>query len=237
MSKKTKFFSIPAYFIQKHLLTGVFCTFMLQLTYAFDSQAQLVGKVNIHIPSGTNTLESLFEKIQNQSDYNFLFNPQEIRSKRKVSNQKFTNVQQLLDYIKNDLDLAYDIVGKNIYLKQQPAPIKIEGTVVDEQGKPIHGANIRILGTNHQTQTQANGSFVLTAALINEIEILISYIGFDSYRKTLKIDHNKSYTLPIQLQSTGNMLQEITVSYGKQKKTRSQGPSNKLKQIDSRICL
>ncbi len=216
--------------MKKHLITGFLCSLMFQYSHALPSGMQTNEKISINIPSGTNTLEAFLEKVQQQSTYNFMFNPKEIVSKRTIKTKQFTSVQQVLTYIKDDLGLVYEMVGNNVYLKPQPAPIQIEGVVVDEKGQPIYGASVRVLNTSYQVQTQENGSFVLSVRPPKEIVLVVTYIGYESYRSTLKMEGGKLNRLTIQLQSTGNMLEEITVSYGKQKRNEVTGA---IQQIDA----
>ena len=55
------------------------------------------------------------------------------------------------------------------------AQSQVSGTVTDENGEPIVGAAIRVVGTKTGTVTDGNGRFVLSAPANSQLEI--TYIG------------------------------------------------------------
>lgn len=207
----------------KHFLACVICYAMLQYSHASHIKAQVIANTSLSIPAANSTLENFLEQVQSQSSYNFMFNPKEISSKRTIRTTTFNSLQQVLSYLKDDLGLVYQIEGKNIYLKPQPAPVKFQGTVVDEKGNPIYGASIRVLGTPIQTQTDEGGHFSFSVSSTKDVELKVSYLGFNSYQTSLKMSGDKVRNLSIELQSTGNLLDEINVSYGKQKRNEVTG--------------
>jgi len=93
------------------------------------------------------------------------------------------------------------------------AQTKVSGTVVSaEDGEPIIGATIRLVGTNFGAVTDANGKFTITAREgHNRIEV--SYIGYASQTLTLK------QNMRVMLSSSDTELKELVVTgYGSAKK-------------------
>ncbi|WP_289147457.1 carboxypeptidase-like regulatory domain-containing protein, partial [uncultured Bacteroides sp.] len=54
--------------------------------------------------------------------------------------------------------------------------MKVEGKVVDEQGKPVIGATVLIEGTTTGSVTDVNGNFVLSVPSKDAV-LVVSYIG------------------------------------------------------------
>ena len=95
------------------------------------------------------------------------------------------------------------------------AQTQISGTVVSsEDGEPVIGASIRVVGTNTGTMTDANGRFTLSAPAGSRLEI--SYIGMQN--KTVAAASN----MRISLTPDDRMLTEVVVlGYGSEKKLGS----------------
>ena len=53
---------------------------------------------------------------------------------------------------------------------------RISGTVVDQEGNPVIGANVIIKGTQNGTITDLNGQFILEDCPANAV-LQVSYIG------------------------------------------------------------
>lgn len=98
------------------------------------------------------------------------------------------------------------------------AQTRVTGTVVSaEDGEPVIGASIKVLGTNTGTVTDADGNFQLNVAKGAELEI--SYIGMETKRVAVK-----GNTLNIRLENGDHSLDEVmVVAYGTEKKSAFTG--------------
>ncbi|PWL38818.1 energy transducer TonB [Flagellimonas aquimarina] len=89
-----------------------------------------------------------------------------------------------------------------------PTVRKVIGTIVDESGSPLPGANIVVKGTNNGTQTDFDGNFSLD--VISGRELVISYIG----QKTQELPIYSS-VINAQLEEDAATLDEVVVTgYG-----------------------
>ncbi|MDE6012910.1 MAG: TonB-dependent receptor [Prevotella sp.] len=107
----------------------------------------------------------------------------------------------------------------------------IKGTVVSsEDGQPVIGATVKVVGTNNGTVTDANGLFEIK---VNNGTLLeISYIGMET--KTAKASAN----MRVVLTSDDKMLDEVmVVAYGTAKRQSVTGAVSAIdsKEIDKRI--
>ncbi len=82
----------------------------------------------------------------------------------------------------------------------------IRGTVKDAKGDPLIGVTVVVEGTSRGTQTDASGSFTLSANP-NNAAIIASFIGF----KTQKVPLQGRNMLAITLQEDVSKLEEVVV--------------------------
>ena len=95
----------------------------------------------------------------------------------------------------------------------------IKGTVVDETGEPIIGANVVEKGTTNGVITDFNGEFTLNVPLNSTLQI--SYIGYNM--QEVKIT-STTQTLNIKMVEDTKTLDEVVVvGYGVQKKANLTG--------------
>jgi iron complex outermembrane receptor protein len=85
----------------------------------------------------------------------------------------------------------------------------VSGTVIDNNGIPLPGANVIVQGTTNGAQTDFDGNYSLNNVASDAI-LVISYIGYD----TQEIPVNGQSTINVTLQE-GNVLNEVVViGYG-----------------------
>lgn len=105
------------------------------------------------------------------------------------------------------------------------AQSQVSGTVTDENGEPIVGAAIRVVGTKTGTVTDGNGRFVLSAPANSQLEI--TYIGM--LPKKVKAGQN----VKVVLSTNNTQLDEVmVVAYGTQKKSAFTGSAAVVKSED-----
>lgn len=94
----------------------------------------------------------------------------------------------------------------------------IGGMVIDENGEPVIGAQVKVKGTPTGTVTDVDGKFSLPATIKRGTEIVINYLGMES--QTVKAAPG----MKISLRSEDRQLDEvIVVAYGEQKKSSFTG--------------
>ena len=90
----------------------------------------------------------------------------------------------------------------------------IKGTIIDDLGETVIGANVTIKGTAMGTITDMDGQFLISVPN-NEVVLVVSYIGY----VTQEIKPGKKLKLLIRLSENTQVLDEvIVVGYGTQKK-------------------
>ncbi len=95
------------------------------------------------------------------------------------------------------------------------AQTPVTGTVVDESGLEIIGANVREKGTPNGTITDVDGKFRIQINDVRKAVLQVSFIGYE----TKEVKLNGEQRVHVTLKETANELQEVTVvAYGTQKK-------------------
>ncbi len=89
------------------------------------------------------------------------------------------------------------------------AQTTVNGTVIDNNGEPIPGANVVIIGTSTGTVADFDGKFVLSTNETPPFVLRITSIGFTEV--TAQVTSNNQ-SLTITLQEAQTMLDEIVVS-------------------------
>ena len=96
------------------------------------------------------------------------------------------------------------------------AQSQVTGTVTDDNGEPVAGAGVKVVGTNTGTATNSDGHFSLSAPANSTLEI--TFLGMEP--KRVKAGQN----LRIMLVSKDQTLDELmVVAYGTQKKSAFTG--------------
>lgn len=87
---------------------------------------------------------------------------------------------------------------------------KVKISVYDEQKRPLNSATIGIVGTSFGAYTNENGDFVISKAPLGQKEFKVSYLGYKSEIKRVKVDENTDISLQFILQPD-NTLSEVEV--------------------------
>lgn len=215
--------SLPKF---KHIFRVMKLTLMSLLlcvsgVFAIDANSQAA---HVNIRATNLRAKEIINQIEVQTDYLFVYNNKTVDLNNLVSlNVSDIPVTEVLNKIFECSDIVYVMEGNNILLMKksiqpQQKQKRIEGTVSDQKGEPIIGANVVEKGTTNGTVTDLDGKYSLE---ISDGAILqYSYIGYIA--KEEKIGSKSK--LDIQLTEDMQKLEEIVVvGYGTQKKINLTG--------------
>jgi iron complex outermembrane receptor protein len=87
----------------------------------------------------------------------------------------------------------------------------ITGTVKDNNGVPVTGANIILLGTTSGSTSDFDGKFSFTSSLSGSQTLQVTYLGYTTYEQELNLDGSQ-ITLDIILQEGGSTLNEVLLT-------------------------
>lgn len=158
------------------------------------------------------TIEQVLNKIEETSDYVFLYNDNTIQTNRIVSVKNTSgNIQSVLDEIFRNTNIAYTVVDKQIILStkstpQQKARSQVSGTVKDSRGDALIGVNVKVKGTADGAITDIDGQFTIQVEKGAVLEV--SYIGYTA--QEVKVGDNPN--LAIVMIEDNQVLSEVVVT-------------------------
>lgn len=185
-------------------------TVVLQLS-AGSSYAQ---RTRVAISMSNVSVEQVLNKIEETSDYVFLYNDKTIQTNRIVSvKNKSGNILDILADVFRGTNVTYTVVDKQIILSAkkvdtvlQSPSIQLKGTVKDAKGDPLIGVNVKVKGAAVGAITNLDGHFTLQVKKGDVLEI--SYVGYTP--KAVKVTDDKN--LYITLEEDAKVLNEVVVT-------------------------
>ena len=184
---------------------------VLQLSAANGYAQRIRGVISMNNVS----IEQVLNKIEESSDYGFLYNDKAIQKNRIVSvNNNSGKIQDILDEIFRGTSISYTVVDRQIILSVKPfvrkivedATIPVKGMVKDVNGEPLIGVNVKIKGSNVGTITDIDGNFTIRTKKGDVLEF--SYVGYTVQNVTI----TGNTTLNIVLQEDNAVLDEVVVT-------------------------
>ena len=191
--------------------------------------------VNLELSLNRTTVGLVIQSISEQTGYEFSYD-ESILSKEisKVSVRvKNEHIESVLKKVFKNTDISYRIVDNRIFLQDnaktenvsfasvQQVKRTIRGTVVDNTGLPVIGANVIVKGSaGVGTVTNVDGDFTLEG-IEDGATLMISYIGYVDQEVAVAKGKN-DYKITIH-EDTQNLDEVVVVGYGTQTKVNLTG--------------
>lgn len=164
------------------------------------------------------TVEEVFNRIEKESGYRFLYSRNVVDVTRRVSiTANRESIGSVLGKLFANTDIAYEIKDNKIVLSkkaaQAPGPdaaiLNIKGKVTDEMGSAMPGVVVLVEGTSHGAVCDDSGNFEIKAPAGSTLNV--SFIGY----ATQKIPVTKASSLEIKMLSDTQLMDEVVVvGYG-----------------------
>ena len=175
--------------------------FLLAGTAAFAQKLTLSEK--------NASLQAIFDKIQKQSSFEFIYTIQQLKNTRKVDIQvKEASLKTVLDIVFKDQPLTYAIDGNTVVVNDKPKEnakpstepsLNVKGLVSSDLNVALPGASIRVLNGKQQTRSAETGEFYLSGIPGNAL-LVISYVGYEADTVAVKGRENIAVVLKPQIQ-------------------------------------
>jgi TonB-linked SusC/RagA family outer membrane protein len=208
-------------YIPKFLRVMKITAFLILICIMHVSANTYAQKINI---SKTNTpLNIVIDDISKQSGYDIVFDASLINRLKPVTvNIKDATIQTALDICLKNEPLTYNIEGKLVVLKfkSQVSPvtateaqvkdIAVTGRVLDEKGKPVPGATVKIQTSQIATSTKEDGTYRIMVP--DEKTVLVySFIGYES--QSVIVGSKKEINVSLKEQDS-HLNEVVVVGYG-----------------------
>ncbi|MCE5347367.1 MAG: TonB-dependent receptor [Bacteroidales bacterium] len=213
--------------------------FFLAITKLMASEAySQTTKLTLQLKDAT--VKEALNKIEDNSEFFFLYNSKLVDVNRKVSmdvNDK--KINEILGDLFEGTDVVYAVVDRQIVLTNKAnqngfsQPVdqqqqKVTGKVTNESGEPLPGVSVIVKGTTTGTITDINGSFSL-ANISENATLQLSFVGM----KTLEVKVGNQTSIDAVLADEMLGLDEVVViGYGSVKKTDLTGSVTQIKPKD-----
>jgi TonB-linked SusC/RagA family outer membrane protein len=207
------------------LLISVFQTLA---AVSFSQTASLSLRIN------NAAVKDVLQKIEDQSDYYFLYSSKVIDVDRKINvNLENSNIEKILSAIFIGTSTSYKIDGRLIILQDSPTydsfgtlqPRTIKGTIKNTQGELMPGVTIVIKGTSRGTISDSEGNFSLTNVPGGAV-LLISFVGMRP--QEIIVDNQSTFNIILE-EDTTEVEEVMVVAYGTAKKSTFTGSSTVVK--------
>ena len=198
-------------------------TFLITL-FVLSTMFSSAQKVSLNF-SGQN-LRTVLESITEQTDYSLAYSKEAVDLSDAVSiNVTDADLSQVLNELLTSRNIGYEVRDNKIYIFDRPQAasqvaqgqqqeVTIRGTVLDDEGEPIIGANIVVPGTTIGTVTDVDGNYTINIPRGSSLRF--SFIGYVD--QVFAITNQSS--LNVRLIEDSELLDElIVVGYGVQRKS------------------
>jgi TonB-linked SusC/RagA family outer membrane protein len=174
------------------------------------------------------TIREVIKEIEKDSDFRFFYKEDLKGLNDRVSLAVTdTDIRTLINQISQQTSIDFIFRdGNQVVLssKQSQQRKIVQGTVSDDRGEPIIGANVVEKGTTNGTITDIDGLFALE--VVDNAVLLVSYIGYLSQEILTK--GRNAVTVSLR-EDTQNLSEVVVVGYGVQKKINLTGSVSSIK--------
>jgi TonB-linked SusC/RagA family outer membrane protein len=200
------------------------------------------------------TVEEVFKAIEDQSEFLFLYQEGQVDLNRRVTiRAERKQLQEILDEVFKGTDNIYIVsdrqvvIGKaprkalevklealrkdmKININHQQQKVKVVGKVTDEEGRPLPGVTITVLGTTRGVITDTDGTYSI------EVEpgdkLTFTFIGLESQ----VVDVGDRKVIDVEMKEKVEELEEVSiVAFGKQKKESVIGSISTVRPTELRV--
>jgi len=194
--------------------------FMILWTFHFFAMPVQAGPASfntISLKQDRISLMDIFDRIEEQATVSFIYNS-EVKNIDQQINVDFKNrpLTDVMDHLAKVYGLGYQIQKSNITVfvlpKKEARSLQrtIRGTIKDDNGQPLMGANVKVLGTDKGIITDFDGNFEISAASGEVLEF--SYIGMETQTYTILAGvDNVSITMTANNQELDEV---VVIGYG-----------------------
>jgi len=232
MKKLLRLIRSPYLLLKINLKMKLSMLFLLVTFFTVHANDTYGQRTKVSLDLEDVTIEKLLDEIESKTEFEFVYRLRDVDLKRKISitvNEE--TIDTVLDQIFQNTKTSYNLTNKRVYLiRKKEIDVKVDkvdvvpeiiiqqsvsGTVTDENGQPLPGANIIEKGTTNGTQADFDGNYFLTLETEDAV-LVFSYIGFKKQERTI----GQATTISVQMAADSQGLDEVVVvGYGSVRKS------------------
>ncbi len=188
--------------------------FILIASFLSVNAASYSQSTKLNLKLTDQTLSDVFEEIERQSDFYFLFKNDEVNTKQEVSiDVEKAPISDVLNELFNGTGINYQFVDRYIVIGKSDTPKsflqetkKLKGVIKDESGLTLPGVTVFIKGTSRGTTTDFDGAYNIE--LKPGETIVYSFVGME----TIEMVYAGEDTLNVVLVPDALEVEEVVVT-------------------------
>ncbi len=158
--------------------------FLLTLQMALMSSAQSLDKTRVTLSMVNVSVEQFLEEVERQTKIEFLYKSDEVKNLPRITvHEKNAVTRQVISKVLSDIGCDFKenngiVVVRLVKSKKSSHPVS--GIVLDENKEPVIGAQVRVIGTQLMTVTDAEGAFSFNQSVPEKAQLQVSSLGMET---------------------------------------------------------
>lgn len=195
-----------------------------------------------NIKAEQETIHNILKEIEDQSNYTFMYNRNNIDVDRKIDiNMEVKDIEEVLNVLFKGTNVKYRSFNHNYVLYtdedlpsvQSQQPLSLSGKITDKSGAPLPGVSVVIMGTTMGTITNTDGQYQL-----NNVEpdasLIFSFLGM----KTVETNVNGRSIIDVKMEEEAIGIEEVVaIGYGIANRKDLTGSISSVKTENSPLAL
>jgi len=223
----------------KKMLRCMKLTFVIFLVAVMQTLASVsysqTATLSINLKNAT--VQTVLQRIEDQSDFYFMYSRSVIDVDRTVDVQlKEVKINEVLNTLFSGSDVAYKVDGRQIVLSKKSESSElgtqqqktVSGKVTDSSGGSLPGVSVVIKGTTKGTITDTNGEYTISNIPENAV-LVFSFVGLKTYE--LKVGAQSILNVKMLDEAIG-IDEVVAVAFGSQQKRTM---TSSVTQVDSKV--
>lgn len=203
-------------------LTSILILFFV-ISVSASSYSQST-KLSIQVMNGT--FIEVLKQIENQSEFYFYYNKDEVKSINDVSiNVSNMKIEEVMGKLLSGTNLDYKIIDRYIAITKKEGTGRgemgmqqqksISGKVTDASGLPLPGVTVMVKGTTTGTITDAEGNYTLSPVAPNAT-LVFTFVGMKKHE--MAVSGNSKVDAVLEEETIG-IEEVVAIGYGTVKKS------------------
>lgn len=202
--------------------------FFLTMSFVMQANTTYAQKTKISLDKEQVMLKEVIDYIEANTEFKFLFTTKTVNLNQRVTVKvKKASIQTIMESLFDKSKISYEIDDRKILLKskapdsapmmQSAAPPStqviedvqrsVTGTVTDETGMPMIGANVIVKNTSTGTVTDFDGNYSINVADSNAI-LVFSFVGYQAKEVVV----GNQTRISVSLQPDNEALSEVVIT-------------------------
>jgi len=198
---------------------------LLAGSMAVSAHGRAQERVTLHLKGVT--LETVLDRIQEQTGYNYIFSDKEVRIARKLDvDVKGATIQAVLDSCLKDLPVTYEITRRMIKIMNRAKAVSVERElegpgpnvlvlyVLADDGTRLVGATVTIKALGVESITDENGRVEVKKIPSGTYTVEISYVGYQKTEEVVVVKEQRQVATVGLKKATTNLDEVQIIAYG-----------------------